>query len=118
MTKGRQCHIMPRRITCYCRRLPELFRGVAQLVEHRSPKPGVAGSSPVSPAKVKGPANGWAFYFAGEADLNLRREFCFSKKRSGAGAFMTSARRSLLRAREEMAFASQKRPCLPMHKLH
>ena len=25
-------------------------RGVAQLVEHRSPKPGVAGSSPVSPA--------------------------------------------------------------------
>jgi hypothetical protein len=26
------------------------FRGVAQLVEHRSPKPGVAGSSPVSPA--------------------------------------------------------------------
>lgn len=28
------------------------FRGVAQLVEHRSPKPGVAGSSPVSPAKA------------------------------------------------------------------
>lgn len=27
-------------------------RGVAQLVEHRSPKPGVAGSSPVSPAKL------------------------------------------------------------------
>jgi hypothetical protein len=25
-------------------------RGVAQLVEHRSPKPKVAGSSPVSPA--------------------------------------------------------------------
>ena len=25
-------------------------RGVAQLVEHRSPKPGVAGSNPVSPA--------------------------------------------------------------------
>lgn len=28
-------------------------RGVAQLVEHGSPKPGVAGSSPVSPAKLK-----------------------------------------------------------------
>ena len=27
-------------------------RGVAQLVEHWSPKPGVAGSSPVSPAKT------------------------------------------------------------------
>lgn len=27
------------------------YRGVAQLVEHRSPKPGVAGSSPVSPAR-------------------------------------------------------------------
>ena len=27
------------------------FRGVAQLVEHRSPKPGVAGSIPVSPAR-------------------------------------------------------------------
>ncbi len=26
-------------------------RGVAQLVEHRSPKPGVAGSSPVAPAR-------------------------------------------------------------------
>src|SRR5207302_5160096 len=29
--------------------LPRL-RGVAQLAEHRSPKPGVAGSSPVAPA--------------------------------------------------------------------
>ena len=29
-------------------------RGVAQLVEHWSPKPGVAGSSPVSPA-IKNP---------------------------------------------------------------
>ena len=27
------------------------LRGVAQLVEHRSPKPRVAGSNPVSPAK-------------------------------------------------------------------
>ena len=29
----------------------DLHRSVAQLVEHRSPKPGVAGSSPVTPAK-------------------------------------------------------------------
>ena len=28
-------------------------RGVAQLVEHRSPKPGVVGSSPVAPAKFE-----------------------------------------------------------------
>ena len=27
-----------------------LFRGVAQLVEHRSPKPGATGSIPVTPA--------------------------------------------------------------------
>ncbi len=38
------------------------FRGVAQLVEHWSPKPGVAGSSPVSPAKKKVQATlVWAF---------------------------------------------------------
>ena len=30
-------------------------RGVAQLVEHRSPKPAVAGSSPVAPAKDERP---------------------------------------------------------------
>ena len=40
-------------------------RGVAQLVEHRSPKPGVAGSSPVSPATKRCPAIGWAFFIAG-----------------------------------------------------
>ena len=28
-----------------------LCRGIAQLVEHRSPKPGVGGSSPSAPAK-------------------------------------------------------------------
>ena len=32
----------------YCLRLD--YRGVAQLVEYRSPKPGVAGSIPVAPA--------------------------------------------------------------------
>ncbi len=33
-------------------------RGVAQLVEHRSPKPGVAGSSPVAPAPTWGNRRG------------------------------------------------------------
>ncbi len=28
------------------------YRSVAQLVEHRSPKPGVAGSIPATPAKM------------------------------------------------------------------
>ena len=30
-----------------------LYRSVAQLVEHRSPKPGAAGSSPATPANIK-----------------------------------------------------------------
>ena len=30
----------------------ELIRSVAQLVEHRSPKPGVAGSIPATPAEI------------------------------------------------------------------
>ena len=32
---------------------PILIRSVAQLVEHRSPKPGAAGSSPATPANKK-----------------------------------------------------------------
>ena len=32
-------------------RVLRIFRSVAQLVEHRSPKPGVGGSSPSTPAK-------------------------------------------------------------------
>ena len=31
--------------------MKELFRGIAQLVEHRSPKPSVEGSNPSAPAK-------------------------------------------------------------------
>ncbi len=39
-----------------------LFRGVAQLAEHWSPKPGAAGSIPVSPAIYKSrPRNTWLF---------------------------------------------------------
>lgn len=32
-----------------------LCRGIAQLVEHRSPKPGVGGSSPSAPASFMAP---------------------------------------------------------------
>ena len=35
------------------RRPAASVRSVAQLVEHRSPKPGVAGSIPVTPATIK-----------------------------------------------------------------
>jgi hypothetical protein len=34
-------------------------RSVAQLVEHRSPKPGVGGSSPSTPASPRSEAAGW-----------------------------------------------------------
>ena len=37
------------------------FRSVAQLVEHRSPKPGVAGSSPVTPAIDFGAMNSFLY---------------------------------------------------------
>src|SRR6476659_86516 len=40
-----QCHMRGRAT------LPTQPRGVAQLVAHRSPKPGVAGSSPVAPVR-------------------------------------------------------------------
>ena len=38
-------------LACYT---PKSFGGIAQLVEHWSPKPRVMGSSPIAPAK-KGP---------------------------------------------------------------
>ena len=31
---------------------PKVYRSVAQLVEHRSPKPGAVGSSPSTPANL------------------------------------------------------------------
>ena len=36
----------------------QIFRGIAQLVEQRSPKPRAEGSSPSAPAKLKSPRNG------------------------------------------------------------
>ena len=38
----------------YDKMVTELYRGIAQLVEHRSPKPGVGGSSPSAPATFFG----------------------------------------------------------------
>lgn len=64
------------------------FRGVAQLVEHWSPKPGVAGSSPVSPAKIKPPAFVGGFIFVldsqdeMENELKLQRSFSCAQKTS------------------------------------
>ena len=40
-----------------------LFRGVAQLVEHRSPKPSAQGSSPCTPAKNPHNESCEDFYF-------------------------------------------------------
>ena len=43
------------------------YRSVAQLVEHRSPKPGAGGSSPSTPAisnPVQPSEPGWGFLFA------------------------------------------------------
>ena len=37
--------------------LVTFFRSVAQLVEHRSPKPGAAGSSPATPANILNKSN-------------------------------------------------------------
>lgn len=60
------------------------YRGVAQLVEHRSPKPGVAGSSPVSPAnKNDTDANLCHFCCFGMLGWLLRQGFCEAKDRIG-----------------------------------
>ena len=42
-----------------------MYRGIAQLVEYRSPKPWVAGSNPPAPAKTKNHAVGVVFGFDG-----------------------------------------------------
>ena len=38
-----------------CYNIQVAYRGIAQLVEYRSPKPWVAGSNPPAPAKHKSP---------------------------------------------------------------
>ncbi len=45
--------------------LEMFYRRIAQLVEHRSPKPGAVGSSPSSPANIKALASAGAFYVCG-----------------------------------------------------
>src|SRR5689334_8959797 len=45
--RGRACHVSPGTSGLAC----QPRRGVAQLAEQRSPKPQVAGSSPVAPAE-------------------------------------------------------------------
>ena len=58
LTKSRVCVIIfsvsERGLFCSNR----ILRGIAQLVEQRSPKPRAEGSSPSAPAKLKSPKNG------------------------------------------------------------
>ena len=59
------------------------FRGIAQLVEHWSPKPSAEGSSPSAPAmKLKLPVGSLSFVISvGQKDLNTKGAF-FVKKQS------------------------------------
>ena len=41
-----------------------IYRGIAQLVEQRSPKPRAEGSNPSAPAKIAGSARDRRFFFA------------------------------------------------------
>ena len=52
--------------------MPEIFAGVAQLVEHDLAKVGVAGSSPVSRSKKLKAALAVFFYYSQNRLLNLR----------------------------------------------
>ena len=58
LTKSRGCVIIfpASEQGLICRN--KIFRGIAQLVEQRSPKPRAEGSSPSAPAKLKSPRNG------------------------------------------------------------
>lgn len=67
-------------------------RGVAQLVEHWSPKPGVAGSSPVSPANEKRSASAGRFSFT-ESDWVLRHS-SFTQQRCECRRFFRARTRA------------------------
>ena len=47
------------------------YRGIAQLVESRSPKPLVVGSSPTAPAKTHSDSSGCVFLFPGKLRSSL-----------------------------------------------
>ena len=60
-----------------------VHRGIAQLVEYRSPKPWVVGSSPSAPAKKKAiRESGWLFSTmcsaCAERDVPFGRDVCFA----------------------------------------
>ena len=64
----------------------ESNRGIAQLVEHRSPKPGVVSSNLTAPANKKRSPLRWPFLLAfGEVDENSR-ESEFDAKREAGGS--------------------------------
>ena len=59
------------------------YRGIAQLVEYRSPKPWVAGSNPPAPDTTKAiRESGWLFSTmcsaCAERDVPLGRDVCFA----------------------------------------
>ena len=57
----------------------EKHRGIAQLVEQRSPKPRAEGSSPSAPAKINGVPVGTPFIFYMEKGSNPERVRCVNK---------------------------------------
>ncbi len=62
-------------------RKPKRNRGIAQLVEYRSPKPWVAGSNPPAPANTKGTPIGVPFVLAGAggATKSCARQSCAAR---------------------------------------
>ena len=65
MTIPRKCFIIKR-----VGRIPAQYRGIAQLVEQRSPKPRAEGSNPSTPANRKGTANAVPFLLAGAGAIS------------------------------------------------
>ena len=65
LTKPRVCVIIFSASERGSYRSNKILRGIAQLVEQRSPKPRAEGSSPSAPAKLKSPKNGFNKPFFG-----------------------------------------------------
>ena len=70
-------------------------RGIAQLVEYRSPKPWVAGSNPPAPAKIIAPSDGRCLYFGcGGKHEKLPCVGTNGAERGSHGHFVGHARRA------------------------
>ncbi len=71
----------------------KFVRGIAQLVEHRSPKPSVVSSNLTAPANKKGHLLRWPFLLAIEAVEENSRESEFDAKRKAGGCTPVSDKR-------------------------